>query len=40
DVDNEVFINVDDKNYFSPGSFHRIKITDAGEFDLSGVPFK
>jgi len=36
DVDNEVLIKADDKNYLSPGSFVNVKITEATDFDLYG----
>jgi ribosomal protein S12 methylthiotransferase len=37
DVDNEVLIKADDKNYLSPGSFISVKITEATDFDLYGI---
>ncbi|HXB39707.1 MAG TPA: 30S ribosomal protein S12 methylthiotransferase RimO [Bacteroidia bacterium] len=37
DVDNEILIKADDKNYLSPGSFVNVKITDATDFDLYGI---
>lgn len=37
EVDNEVWITMDDENYLSVGDFTNVKITDAEPYDLFGV---